>query len=218
MLTSTAHGLTIGRVVYRDQTMVRIMPDEASDRAIEFPLTADGSEFEPALGVSEVEVIEETASDYYVDFLGAKPGELLEFFTLDGNEAAPVGTVAEVIKSATKDNIRLEDGRVLKFRGRGPEPPIAVIRVRTAANVAAAAGAAGEAASAQRAALRSRGDSAFRRAQFSRFSPARGSLPGPVGRPQTEAAHKSAPHPVHRARSGPRRGAEKLRASPQHRR
>ena len=147
MLTSTAHGLTIGRVVYRDQTMVRIMPDEASDRAIEFPLTADGSEFEPALGVSEVEVIEETASDYYVDFLGAKPGELLEFFTLDGNEAAPVGTVAEVIKSATKDNIRLEDGRVLKFRGRGPEPPIAVIRVRTAANVAAAAGAAGEAAS-----------------------------------------------------------------------
>lgn len=136
-IVSEAHGLTVGRIVYRDLTTVRIMPQEASDRAIEFALTEDGSGFAPELGVSSIEIIEEQSSDYYVDFLGARPGEVLEFFTMDGQEAAPSGTVAEILKTPTKDAIRLEDGRVISFRGRGPRLPIAVIRVRTAANLPA---------------------------------------------------------------------------------
>ena len=79
-IVSEAHGLTVGRIVYRDLTAVRIMPQEASDRAIEFRLTEDGSGFVPELGVSSIEIIEEQTSDYYVDFLGARPGEVLEFF------------------------------------------------------------------------------------------------------------------------------------------
>lgn len=130
-ILSEAHGFVVGRVVYRDLAMVRIMPREASDRAIEFPMIEDGSRFAPELGVSAIEVLEEQTSDYYVDFLGAKPGEVLEFFTVDGQEAAPIGEVAEVIKTATKDAIKLVDGRVLNFRGVGPKPPIAVVRVRT---------------------------------------------------------------------------------------
>lgn len=147
-ILSTAHGYTVGRVVYRSPTMVRIMPQEASDRATEFPLDENG-DFVPELGVQGAEVIEEQESDYYVDFLGVRPGEKVEFFTVEGQEAAPSGEVAEVIKSATKDNIRLTDGRTIRFRGQGPEPPIAVVRVRTGANVAAAeapAGGEGEAA------------------------------------------------------------------------
>lgn len=136
-IVSEAHGLTVGRIVYRDLTAVRIMPQEASDRAIEFRLTEDGSTFVPELGVSSIEIIEEQTSDYYVDFLGARPGEVLEFFTIDGQEAAPSGTVAEILKTPTKDAIRLEDGRVISFRGRGPRLPVAVIRVRTAANLPA---------------------------------------------------------------------------------
>lgn len=136
-ILSAAHGYTSGRIVYRSDRMVRVMEQEVSDRAIEFPLDENG-EFDPALGVESVEVIEEQESDYYVDFLGVRPGEKVEFFTLDGQEAAPSGEVAEVIKSPTKDNIRLTDGRTIRFRGQGPEPPIAVVRVRTAANVAAA--------------------------------------------------------------------------------
>lgn len=142
-IVSDQHGLTVGKVVYRDANLLRIMPMEASDRAIDFPLTGgDGMEFAPETGVTEVELIERQASDYYVDFLGARPGEALEFFTVDGKEAAPSGVVAEIVKTATKDSIRLEDGRTLRFRGVGPEPPIAVIRVRTAANLAAEASAA----------------------------------------------------------------------------
>ena len=137
-IVSDRYDLTIGRVGYRDAVLLRILPEEASDRAVEFALTEDGTEFDPALGVRRVEILERQASDYYVDFLGVRPGEHLEFFTADGKEAAPTGVVAEVLKTATKDGVRLEDGRILEFGGIGPEAPIAVIRVRTAANVAAA--------------------------------------------------------------------------------
>jgi hypothetical protein len=125
-------------VTYRDANMVRVIPQEASDRAIEFPMTEDGTTFAPELGVSTIEIIEEQKSDYFVDTLGARPGDVLEFFTIAGEEAAADGVVDEVIKTDTKDSIRLTDGRLLKFRGRGPPAPIGVIRVRTAANVAAA--------------------------------------------------------------------------------
>jgi hypothetical protein len=140
-IVSDMHGLTVGRIAYRDANLLRVIPVEASDRAIEFKLTGgDGMEFAPELGVREVELVERQASDYYVDFLGVRPGETVELFTVDGQEAAPAGVVKEVIKTASKDSLRLEDGRMLRFRGIGPEPPIAVVRVRTAANVAAAAG------------------------------------------------------------------------------
>jgi len=130
-ILSDAHGYIVGRVIYRDLNLVRIMPQEASDRAIDFAMTEDGSSFAPELGVSVVEIIDQQSSDYYVDVLGARPGETLEFFTPDGAVAAPNGVVEEVIKSKSKDSIKLTDGRLLKFRGIGPEPPIAVIRVLT---------------------------------------------------------------------------------------
>jgi hypothetical protein len=137
-IMSDAYGYTVGRVVYRDLEMLRIVPQEASDRAVEFPLTDGGVKFIPDLGVTSVEIMETQESPYYVDFLGARIGEMLEFFTVDGAEAAPVGVIEEIQKSPTKDNIKLTDGRVLKFRGIGPKAPIAVIRVRTAVNAAAA--------------------------------------------------------------------------------
>jgi hypothetical protein len=137
-IVSDRHGLVIGRVIYRDRNLVRLLPQEVSDRAVDFPMTEDGAAFDPDLGVQSIEILEEATSDYYVDFLGARPGEMLEFFTVDGDEADKSGEVAEVIKTATKDSIRLTDGRVLNFRGRGPKSPIAVIRVSTAANIAAA--------------------------------------------------------------------------------
>ena len=128
-ILSTKYGLLTGRIVYRDLDMVRLMDNDHSDRATEFPLVADGSTFIPELGVSDIEIIERQESPCYVDTIGAKAGETLEFFTLDGTEAAPNGVVAEIIKTATKDSIRLEDGRIIKFKGKGPELPIAVVRV-----------------------------------------------------------------------------------------
>lgn len=139
---SQAHGYTKGRIVYRDLEMIRIMPDEASDRAVEFPMEEEGTAFAPALGVTEIEVFDRQSSPFYVDFLGARPGELLEFFTVNGEPAGEPGEVAEILKNETEgaeeDAIRLTDGRVLDFSGIGPAAPIAVIRVRTSVNVPAA--------------------------------------------------------------------------------
>ena len=133
-ITSEAYGSTVGRVVYRSLELVNIMPQESSDRAISFRMAADGSTFAPDLGVTAIEIVEEQDSNYYVDVLGAQVGETLEFFTLEGEPAAESGTVAAIIKEGTdddvvKDNIKLTDGRTLRFYGVGPKAPIAVIRV-----------------------------------------------------------------------------------------
>lgn len=125
-------GYVTGRIIYYSPTLLRILPREVSDRAVEFPMEDGGASFHPDAGVQLVELIEQQPSNYYVDVLGARPGETLEFFTADGTEAAPSGVVEEVLKSTTKDSIKLTDGRVYKFRGIGPPEPIAVIRVVSA--------------------------------------------------------------------------------------
>ena len=131
-------GNIVGRVTYRSLTMVRITPNESSSTAVELPLMEDGTGFVPELEISEVEVIETQISDYYVDTLGARVGEHLEFFKVDGSVAEPPGVVAVVIKTPTEDSITLEDGRVFQFAGEGPQDPVAVIRVTTGVNAPAA--------------------------------------------------------------------------------
>ena len=146
MIASGKLGIITGRVTFRSLTLVRVTPQESSNTAIELPLLADGTGFAPDLEIGEIEIIESQASDYYVDTLGARPGEHLEFFTVDGSEAAPSGIVATVTRTATEDSITLEDGRTLLFQGEGPQDPIAVIRVTSASNAAAATIKEGEAA------------------------------------------------------------------------
>lgn len=136
-IESVEYGFVIGRIVYRDDALIRVMPRNASDRAFAFPLVqVDGEvDFEPGLGVSDVEVIDPVLKPYthYVDFLGVKPGDRLEFFTLEGEEARDGAVVTEVIRTDTKDAIKLSDDTTLRFRGRGPAPEtsIAVIRIAT---------------------------------------------------------------------------------------
>ena len=132
-ILSDVHGYVTGRIIYYSPILLRVLPREFSDRAVEFPMENGGATFAPDLGVKLVELIEKQPSNYYVDVLGARPGETLEFFTVDGAEAAPSGIVDEVLKSTTKDSIKLKDGRIYKFRGIGPPEPIAVIRVVTGA-------------------------------------------------------------------------------------
>jgi hypothetical protein len=146
-IRSTQHGYTKGRIIYRSADMIRIMPDEASDRAVEFPWDEDGGQFSPDLGVTAVEVYEVKTSPFYVDFLGAKPGEYLEFFDRNGAEAAPSGEVEEILKGGVdeeEDAIKLTDGRILPFYGVGPPEPIIVVRVRSSLNVKGAAEASAE--------------------------------------------------------------------------
>jgi len=138
LVTSGKLGNIVGRVTYRSLTMVRITPNESSSTAIELPLMEDGTGFVPELEIGEVEVIETQISDYYVDTLGARVGEHVEFFKVDGSIAEPPGVVSAVTKTPTEDSITLEDGRVFQFAGEGPADPVAVIRVTTGVSVPAA--------------------------------------------------------------------------------
>ena len=138
MIASGKLGIITGRVTFRSLTLVRITPQESSNTAIELPLLADGTGFTPELEIGEIEIIETQTSDYYVDTLGARPGEHLEFFKADGSEAEPSGIVATVTRTADEDSITLEDGRKFTFQGEGPQDPVAVIRVTSASNAAAA--------------------------------------------------------------------------------
>lgn len=138
LVVSGKLGNIVGRVTYRSLTMVRITPNESSSTAVKLPLMEDGTGFVPELEISEVEVIETQISDYYVDTLGARVGEHLEFFKADGSIAEPPGVVAAVTKTPTEDSITLNDGRVFQFAGEGPQDPVAVIRVTTGVNAPAA--------------------------------------------------------------------------------
>lgn len=143
-IKSTLYGTTTGRIFYRDNDLVRVIPQESSDRAVEFPLDSQSQTFRPELGVISVNVIEKNSSDSFVDVIGAQPGEMLEFFNANGEIVADPDIVSGVTKSDEDEYITLASGKELRFRGNGltydgigPEAPIVVIRVRTSANIQA---------------------------------------------------------------------------------
>lgn len=138
MIASGKLGIVTGRITYRSLTLVRVTPQESSNTAVELPLLEDGTGFAPDLEIGEIEIIETQESDYYVDTLGVREGEHVEFFTVDGTIAAPQGIIAAVTKTAEEDSITLTDERRFLFQGEGPAAPIAVIRVTSALNRPAA--------------------------------------------------------------------------------
>jgi len=89
-------------VNFRSNDLVRIRV--RSDCAVDFPLITDSesTNFAADIGVTAVEVLEEEESDFYVDFLGAQIGDVLEFFNSDGTEATPSGRIAEFSKNRAR--------------------------------------------------------------------------------------------------------------------
>ena len=128
-ITDGVYGVTIGLVIYRDNTLIRVLPRGVSDRAVDFPLVSNGAAFDPELNVISSTYLSVASSNYFVDIMGFKDGDHLEFFTTDGQEARPPGDIVKVNRK--KDSIVLTDGTVLKFRRIGPEKStgIAVIRI-----------------------------------------------------------------------------------------
>lgn len=120
-------GVITGRIIYRDEFKFRVMPQEYSDRAVEFLMNETQDDIDERYDVTYVGLLEEVTTERFIDMIGVQPGEVLEFFTLEGDTAAPSGTVEQLLPK--KDAVKLQDGRVIKFAGRGPPDPIAVVRV-----------------------------------------------------------------------------------------
>jgi hypothetical protein len=131
-IISDVYKLTTGRIIYRDNTLVRIRPLNASHRAVDFPLVPETGLFQDSLGVSEIIIHEKRKTPHFSRQLSTVPGEYLDFFKADGTPSEDTGVVLEIFATKDTDGIKLEDGRVLDFGFIGSKPPNDVIRPRAA--------------------------------------------------------------------------------------
>lgn len=124
-----------GSVVYRDNSTIKVVPVNASDRAVIYNLNNDG-DFE---GQHEVYLVERHARSkfyHYSLILNVNIDDRLEFFTAEGEIAAEDGVVKKVNATNDSDSIELEDGRTLIFDGKGPQTgKIEVIRIISSTSV-----------------------------------------------------------------------------------
>jgi hypothetical protein len=140
-LKSSVLGTLTGKIVYRDEHVVRIQTFVASDRAQDVQMAEDG-DFATEMGVTETIFHAKRVDPHFAIQLGVSVGELLEFYTNAGEKAADSGIVSEIIADDANDAIMLSDGRRLNFAFIGPPAPIAVVGVRSAEMGEAAAAAA----------------------------------------------------------------------------
>jgi hypothetical protein len=118
---------TTGRIVFRDESLIRLKSLYANDRGIDFPLDPETGEFLPEMEVTMLKIHEKNQTPYFSLQLQVQEGALLDFYGLDGTRVADSGIVQEVIATAEEDAILLTDGRLLKFDFLGPPPPIAIV-------------------------------------------------------------------------------------------
>lgn len=122
-----------GRVIYRTQDELHIIPDGLTNNAIEFLLTEEG--FTPESGVESVEILQKRKKLGLIDILDLNVDQILETFGPDG-EALSKYTITKLIPE--EDTIVVEnedDGEVtipFGFRGVPKELPFRVIRSRQA--------------------------------------------------------------------------------------
>jgi len=130
-IMSDTYKTTSGRIIYRDGALIRIRPTQSSNTGIDFPLVPETGAFQEALGVQEILIHEKRKDPHFSIQLSVAPGEILEFFTVNG-VAAEEGVVAKVVATDTEDGIILEDGTILNFEFIGAAPPHDIIRPRAA--------------------------------------------------------------------------------------
>jgi hypothetical protein len=132
-LTSSAFGTLTGKIIYRDETLIRVLPLDASDRAQDIPMGEDG-DFAEGTGITDVVLHAKRMDPHFTNVLGVSEGERLEFFTVAGEplDKDKPAIVAKIEEDDENDAIILADGRRLDFAFIGPPKPIGVIRVRAA--------------------------------------------------------------------------------------
>ena len=126
---STRFGSITGKIIYRDEKLIRVLPINASDRAYDLPLDLDDGDFLKETGITKCIIHSKREYPQFALQLGAVAGEYLEFFTNDGNIASESGIIQQIIADDSEDSIILTDGRRLDFNFIGPPSPIGVIRL-----------------------------------------------------------------------------------------
>jgi hypothetical protein len=99
---------TTGKIIYRDDALIRIQDYKGRTKPVDFDLV-DGGYFADRLGVTEIILHKKRTDPHFSKQLGVVVGELLEFYGLDGRPLASEETfvVEEVIATDDSDALRV---------------------------------------------------------------------------------------------------------------
>ena len=136
---STVYKTTFGKIIYRDNTAIRIQTYNGSTAPLVFELDPATGFFLEHLGVSDIICHEKRKDPHYSRQLGVVEGEALEFYSAEGLpiDADKTHVVAQIIAEEDADAIVLENGMVLDFGFIGPPDGIGLITVGPAADAEA---------------------------------------------------------------------------------
>lgn len=123
---------TTGRVVYRTENELHLMPDGLTNRAVEFTLTEEG--FDPSYEIEAVEILQKRKKKNLVEILDLRVGQDLETFGPDGEPIAKY-EIVKVDPESDDITVRNDEGEVIipfSFRGIPKGLPFRIVRGRQA--------------------------------------------------------------------------------------
>lgn len=120
-----------GKVIFRTESEIHIIPDGLTNQVIEFQIDEEG--FDPALNIESVEILQKRKKPTLVEILDLRVGQTLETFSPDG-EPFTKYTIRAINPESDTITIHNEtDGDLdipFGFRGIPKELPFRVIRGR----------------------------------------------------------------------------------------
>ena len=132
-LTGGKYDGTTGRVIFRTQDELHLMPDGVTHTVIEFNLDEEG--FDEESGVEGIEILQKRKRPGLVDILDLAPGQLLETFD-SGGKSGPRYMITKVDTDRDSILVTDEDESEIElnfnFRGIPDSLPFRVIRGRLA--------------------------------------------------------------------------------------
>lgn len=126
---STVFGSLTGKIIYRDEKLIRVVSINASDRATDLVLNVMDGDFDTSTGITECTIHSKRDDPHFSLQIGASQGERLEFLSNAGQQVAESGIIAEIIADDENDAVVLVDGRRIDFAFIGPPMPIQVVAI-----------------------------------------------------------------------------------------
>lgn len=131
-ITGGTYDKTTGRVIFRTENELHLMPDGLTNSAIEFTLTEEG--FDPSFEIEAVEILQKRKKTNLVEILNLRTGQDLETFGPDGKLVSKYEVVS-VDPNLDSITVKNEEGELVipfGFRGIPKGLPFRVVRGRQA--------------------------------------------------------------------------------------
>jgi len=131
-ITGGTYDKTTGRVIYRTENELHLMPDGLTNSAIEFGLTEEG--FDPSFEVEAVEILQKRKKSNLVEILDLRPGQDLETFGKDGEPLVRYEIIS-VDPNLDTITVKSEEEELVipfSFRGVPKDLPFRLVRGRQA--------------------------------------------------------------------------------------